>query len=219
MERLPPPVVTENDFDELLAELTQSKDARRREYGPGDVVFRQGEDSYGMFIVRHGWLKVMKTSPDGREQTLQTLGPGDIFNSLSLFVAAPNPATAVALEPTVLWHIPGDIVVERITADPQLAWRIIRLLASRLLHLTNLVEDLSLRTVEGRLARLLLEQADNGVIDRRRWATQTEIAARMGTVPDVLNRTLRSLEKSQLIRVERHCIFILDESGLRDKLG
>ncbi len=82
------------------------------------------------------------------------------------------------------------------------------------MYLLSLVEDLSLRTVEARLARLLLEQSRGGTVQRRRWATQSEMAARLGTVPDVLNRALRSLVDEGLIQVERHQIQILDLQGL-----
>jgi Mn-dependent DtxR family transcriptional regulator len=69
--------------------------------------------------------------------------------------------------------------------------------------------------VEARLARLLLEQAQGDSVQRRRWATQAEMAARLGTVPDVVNRALRKLSEAGLIHVERHQIQILDQEGLK----
>ncbi len=89
-----------------------------------------------------------------------------------------------------------------------------------LLHTISLIEDLSLRPVVSRLAKLLLMQlADDQqvVLPRQRWATQAEIAARLGTVPDVVNRALRSLAEEGLIRVTRHQIIILDRAGLAAK--
>ena len=86
--------------------------------------------------------------------------------------------------------------------------------AGRVVHLVRLVEDLSLRSVEARLARLLLEQAEGETIPRQRWATQAEMAARLGTVPDVVNRTLRKLAETGIIKVERHQIQIMDKDGL-----
>lgn len=97
---------------------------------------------------------------------------------------------------------------------PTLARVIIQNLAERVLHLLRLVEDLSLRSVEARLARLLLTQAMADLVQRRRWTTQAELAAQLGTVPDVLNRALRNLVEAGLIQVERHQIRILDRQGL-----
>jgi CRP/FNR family transcriptional regulator len=101
---------------------------------------------------------------------------------------------------------------------PALAHGVIRDLAGRLQHLVGLVEDLSLRTIESRLARTLLEGLVNNEIPRRKWATQNEMAARLGTVPDVLNRALRKLVEEGLISVTRHQIRIIDPEGLRSKI-
>jgi len=98
-----------------------------------------------------------------------------------------------------------------------LARLIIQNLADRVMHLVGLVEDLSLRSVEARLARVLLENASGGVLQRRRWATQSEMAARLGTVPDVISRVLRGLAEEGLIQIERREIRILDPQGLEAK--
>lgn len=102
---------------------------------------------------------------------------------------------------------------------PELARVVIQRLASRVQQLIAMVEDLSLRTIEARLARYLIEQSTAEQLQRPRWATQTELANRLGTVPDVLNRAFRSLAKDQLIRVERHQIQILNYNGLESKAG
>jgi CRP/FNR family transcriptional regulator len=91
---------------------------------------------------------------------------------------------------------------------------VIQALAERVQHLMAQVEDLSLRPVDARLARFLLEAAQEGSVTRRRWETQAELAARLGTVPNVLNRALRQLEEAGLIRVDRRSIQILDEDEL-----
>jgi CRP/FNR family transcriptional regulator len=83
------------------------------------------------------------------------------------------------------------------------------------LYLVSLIEDLSLRTVEARLARHLLERASAGKLRRHRWATQAEMAARLGTVLEVLNRALQGLVAEGLIEVERHQIRIVDRGGLK----
>ena len=80
-----------------------------------------------------------------------------------------------------------------------------------------LASDLSLNTVEGRLAKLLLEQAEGDVIERRRWTTQSELAARLGTVPDVLSRATRELTRAGLIEMDRQQIRILDREGLAER--
>jgi CRP/FNR family transcriptional regulator len=193
------------------------REAVRQKHDAGAMVFLEGEPCAGLCIVEQGWLKAVKISLAGREQVLRVVGPGEVCNEISVFAGTPNPATVMALEAAVVWTIRRDAILGLMDDSPSLARTITRNLAGRVLNLLTLVEDLSLRTVEERLARLLLQRADEGTLHRRRWATQTEMAARIGTVPDVLNRALRDLVKEGLIRVERHQIQILDPQGLEAK--
>ena len=87
-------------------------------------------------------------------------------------------------------------------------------MADRVAGLVQLVADLSLHSVEVRLARFLLEQAKGDEVVRRRWNTQSELAARLGTVPDVLSRALRALSEAGLIAVDRQRIQILNPVAL-----
>lgn len=185
-----------------------------RSYEAGGTVFLEGEACAGLYVVQEGWLKSVRMSPAGREQVVRFVGPGESFNEVSVLAGAPNQATVIALEPATVWLIRREALVHLLDGDPRLARAVTQHLAGRVLYLLTLVEDLSLRSVESRLARLLLEQAGEGTVRRRRWATQAEMAARLGTVPDVLNRALRKLSDEGLIQVERHQIQILNRAGL-----
>ncbi len=204
------------NLDERTLE-TVARAAIRQDYDTDQIVFLEGEPCEGLYVVQDGWLKAVKLSLEGREQILNIVGPGEAFNALGVFVGMPNPATVVALEPATVWLIRRDTMLRLLDEHPGLARTIIQTLAERVLHLVDLVEDLSLRTVEARLARQLLEQSEAGVVERRRWATQAEMAACLGTVPDVLNRALRSLAEEGLIEAERHQIRVLNSQGLEDK--
>ena len=87
-------------------------------------------------------------------------------------------------------------------------------MADKIIGLVSLAADLTLKSVEARFANLLLEQAEEGVIERRRRTTQTEMASHLGTVPDVLSRVIRELTKAGLIKMDKHQIRILDREGL-----
>jgi DNA-binding GntR family transcriptional regulator len=88
-------------------------------------------------------------------------------------------------------------------------------MGERVMSLVSLVADLSLRSVTGRLVGLLLAGAESGVVERPRWFTQAELATRLGTVPDVIQRALRNLEEEALVRVTRRTITILDADRLK----
>lgn len=181
------------------------------------IVFLEGEPCSGLYIVESGWLKAMKSSLDGRDQVLHYLGTGEVFNSISVFTNSPNPATVMTLEKTRVLRIEQNAMLHLLDEYPILARRIIKDLSKRVLHLVGLVEDLSLRTVEGRLARYLLSQAKDDTVVRQVWATQAELAARLGTVPDVLHRILRGLSDEGAIKVNRKQIDILNVAILEER--
>lgn len=187
--------------------------AVRVDYGPQQVVFFAGTPDEGLYVVAQGWVKSVKTAFDGREQTLALFGPGEVFN-LAVLAAVATQATVITLESVTLWRIGNSYLQGLITAHPDLAYALIRSLAQRVVHLNALVEDLALRPIEARLARLILTQSRDGLIARRRWATQAELAAQIGTVPDVFNRALRTLSAAGLIAVDRRHIRIVDRAGL-----
>jgi CRP/FNR family transcriptional regulator len=101
-----------------------------------------------------------------------------------------------------------------LVSNPEVAARVIENIADRVIPLVSLVADISLRSVEARVAQMLLDEATNNVMERRRWATQTELAARLGTVPDVLSRALRGMVDSGVIDLDRHEIRILDRKAI-----
>ena len=185
-----------------------------REYAQGGIVFLEGDPSPGLCHLHRGWLKVFKMSVDGREQVLRHLGPGETFNEVGALCQAPNPASVMALEPSGVWIIPRHVIKQVIAAHPELAVPMLENMAIRMTGLVDLVAELTLHSVEVRLARFLLDRADDEIMHRQTWATYAEMAARLGTVPDVLSRALRSLVDAELIRVERQAIHILNRAGL-----
>jgi CRP/FNR family transcriptional regulator, dissimilatory nitrate respiration regulator len=198
--------------DDALRRLADS--AVWKVFPPNAVVFWEGDIESNLFFLQYGSLKVLKSSPDGREQVLRFISAGEIFNEIGVLAKKPNPATAMALEESGIWLIPRHALEEIVLAHPQTALQIIENMADKIISLVTLAADLSLKTVESRFAKLLLDQAEGDVIERRRWTNQTELAAHLGTVPDVLSRVIRELTKAGLIEIDRQQIRILDREGL-----
>jgi CRP/FNR family cyclic AMP-dependent transcriptional regulator len=203
------------ELNEQVLEMIK-RAAALQHFQAGKMVFMQGGPCAGLYIVQEGWLKGIIISPVGREQIIRLLRPGDVFNEIGLLTDGRNMVTVQALEDSRLWFIEKETMLKLMDEQPSLCRVITHNLAERVLQLMKLVEDLSLRTVKSRMARLLLENAAEGVINRRRWMTQTEMAARLGTVLDVANRTVNSLETEELISVRRDEIQILDRKRLEE---
>lgn len=203
-------------IQEALAEA-----ARRRDYEAGQVIYVEGEPADAIYILEKGWVKAVRISPDGREQAMLVLREGEIFGDIAVLAGTSYPGTVIALEPVRVWKIESSVVLQLLEHYPELAMAVIRHLAARVMYYVGLVEDLSLRSVEMRLAHTLLRHAEREgeelYVPRRAWATYDEIAVRLGTVRDVLGRALNALEKEGLIHVERDRIRILDPEGLAQR--
>lgn len=186
-------------------------------FPPNAVVFWEGETESNLYYLQYGSLKALRTAPDGREQVLRFLSAGEIFNEIGVLAKRPNPVTAVALEESGIWLIPRHALEEVVMKYPQTALQIIGNMADKIVDLVTLASDLSLKTVEARFAKLLLDSAEGDIIERRRWTNQTELAARLGTVPDVLSRVIRELTKIGLIEIDKQQIRILNHAGLVER--
>jgi CRP-like cAMP-binding protein len=183
-----------------------------RRYAKGEMILLEGEPCQGLYLVREGQVRIFKLSPEGREQVLRYCGPGQSFNEVAVFDRGPNPANVVAASPCTLWIVPGAVLLDLLRTRPELALAIIQNLGARLRHLVGLVEDLSLRHVSTRLAKLLLETASAGQTPRS--LTQQEMAARVGTVREMIGRSLKQLEARGLIQIQSGRIVIVDREGL-----
>jgi len=184
-----------------------------RNYGKGAVIFLEGDPCAGLHVIEEGRVKLYKVSAEGREQVVKLLGPGEFFNEVAVFDGGPNPVSAMAALDATLWVIDCASMRDLVSRFPALAEAVIENLAARSRHLLSLVEDLSLRTVSARLAKLLLSQAQTGGAAPR-LTSQQEMAAQVGTVREMVGRVLRTLEDQGLIQLDRHRIVILDREGL-----
>ena len=189
-----------------------------RSYRRGDSVFLEGEACQGLYTVKSGRVRVYKISPEGREQVLLIAGPGDTFNEVPVFDGGPNPASVEALEPTVLLLLPKSTLLAMMEAHPEIGRAFMRTFAIRIRQLVGLVEELSFKTVTGRVARILMEQLPSSTGERSdqppRRLTQREIAAMAGTAREVAGRALKALEQQGAIRIERGRIVIIDRERL-----
>jgi CRP/FNR family transcriptional regulator len=186
---------------------------RTHAYAPGETIIFEGDPCEAAYFIAEGQVRVYRLSPNGREQDLARLGPGRAFNTVPPFqTQSLNHATVDALTQVSVYVITTDDVRSLVGQCPALALALLQDFADRLDHLTNLVEDLALRTVRQRMARFLLQHVgESGVAPR--W-TQDEIAAHLGTVRDVVGRTLRAFADAGLVRMDRQRIVLLDREGL-----
>jgi CRP-like cAMP-binding protein len=187
-----------------------------RTFSRGKVILLEGDIPRTVYFIVRGQVRTYSLSLEGREQVLKRLGPDESFNVVPVLDGCPSPSSAMAWTDVTAYAIERGDFVQLVRQHPTVATALLADLAARLRHMTALVKDLSLRTVGARLAKLLLTQATEGEAAPRRM-TQREMAAQLGTVREVVGRTLADLALDGLIRMERYRIVILDRSGLEAK--
>ena len=185
----------------------------------GEFILLESEPADALYFVVSGVMKVFKTSADGREQILQIVRPGESFNDAPVFDGGPNPASAQAMGPVVLYGINNSDMGAILRTHPQVALNVIRVLSQKLRHLVSLVEELSFKHVTARLAKILLEYAGDGVGSAKPRLTQQEMAAMAGTAREMIGRSLKELEVEKIIRLDHHRIVVTDKEALKKWAG
>lgn len=201
--------------DYILGKLAQETHLQR--YRPGETIFWEGNDCAGLHIIQIGSVKLFKISPQGRQMVMKTFKNGDSFNEVPIFDGGTNPVNAAAITESDIWVVACETIRKTIDDHPEMARAIILNLSANLRMLVELVEELSFFQVTNRLARLISQLSDdqlNGKSAQR--LTQDEMAARLGTVREVVARSLKELERSGAIQASRGKIKILDDSILKE---
>lgn len=188
-----------------------------RTYDRGDIILLEGDRAGALQYVRQGLVKVFKTSPEGKEQVLRLIGAGQTFNDVPALDGGPNPASAAAMEPSVVYAVGSRQLRQLIVERPAVAEAAVSTLAAALRHLVALVEDLSFRHVTARVAKILLDQeeaAARGGAKAHRL-TQQEMAAMAGTAREMVGRALKDLEAAGAIEMRQGRVVVLDRERLR----
>jgi len=184
-----------------------------RTYPAETMIVVEREPCEAAYLIIEGNVEVYRMSFQGRQQVLARLGPGQAFNTVPLFQAdGRNHASASARTDVTLYVLRKEDFPGALRDCPDLALVILQDFADRLAHLTDLVEDLALRSVRGRLARFLVQHADGSAVTHK-W-TQDDMAAYLGTVRDMIGRSLRALTDERMIRIDRGRIVLLDRAAL-----
>lgn len=191
-----------------------------RHYERGDIILLEGDRGGALYFLRSGLVKVFKSSPEGKEQVLRLIEAGHTFNDVPALDGGANPASAAALEPSVVYATGGAELRRLIAERPGVALATVRALAGALRHLVTLVEDLSFRHVTARVAKILLEREasadDDGKSGRvAHRLTQQEMAAMAGTAREMVGRALKDLEASGAIRMQRGRITVVSRERLQ----
>jgi CRP/FNR family transcriptional regulator, dissimilatory nitrate respiration regulator len=190
--------------------------AVEKNFGKGDSVFLEGEDSNGFYVIGDGLVKIYKVSSEGKEQILHILGPGEPFGEVPVFSGQRFPANADTITKSHLLFFPRPAFIDLVTGNPSLSLNMLAVLAMRLRQFATHIENLSLKEVPSRLAGYLLYLAeDQGEEDAVTLTiSKGQLASLLGTVPETLSRVFARMNNQKLIEVDDRRIRMLDREGL-----
>ncbi|MGE5554317.1 MAG: Crp/Fnr family transcriptional regulator [Betaproteobacteria bacterium] len=209
---------------DALLELTRAM--RHATFSRGETIVADGDPVEHLVVVARGRVKLVHTSPNGREQVVRTLGPGEFWGELALFTRARQEGDLVAIEETTACLVPREAVQSLLKRYPEVALRLTEALAQRLAEAEQLIADLGLRDVGQRLAAELCRLAKEGRVELggtlvRLPVSWAELAVKLGTTPESLSRRLRALAEQGIIRHEEGSrdVLILERDRLRRLAG
>lgn len=181
-----------------------------------EIIWLEQAPARMIYFVGSGLIKLFKTSPAGKEQILRLVQPCQAFGHAGALNGGSNPESAQAIMPSVIYGITSVDLKVLLGENQQLAQNTIKMLATEMHHYMSLVEDLSLRCVSGRLAKMLLEDDRQAEDDEApRLLTRADMAAMTGTVREVIGKSLKALEDKGIIHYNRHKIVIRNREALQ----
>jgi CRP/FNR family transcriptional regulator len=191
--------------------------AQTRRFERGRIVFAQGDEPPGMYIVIEGLVRIYNLAPSGKEHVLHLADCGQTFGEVAVMGDFPSPAFAEAIEPTRCLILPAGPFRQLLDDDHALCRLILTSMSRWVRHLVNLLEDIVLRDAAGRVARYLVDihVKQGNVVELP--ALKKHLASHLNLTSETLSRTLRRLTEAQLIEAgEGQTLHIRDSAGLAD---
>lgn len=191
-----------------LAEIEQH--GAVKSFKKNAIVINQDDETYSLYVILSGSVKVYISGEDGREAVLNHQSAGDYFGDLALIDKQPRVASVMTTEASRFMIISREDFLLCLSKNPEIAINLIKPMTSRMRMLAKNVSSLALLDVYGRVARVLLEQAeaqeDGEMITEK--ITQQEIADMVGASRAMVSRILKDLKAGGYISVDKKRISI-----------
>ncbi|HOJ71313.1 MAG TPA: Crp/Fnr family transcriptional regulator [Syntrophorhabdaceae bacterium] len=201
--------------DRQIEEL--SRIAIRYSFLKDRIIFSEGDEADGFYVLISGRVKIYKLSKEGKEQILHIVEAQEPFGEVPAFAGKRFPAHAEAIEDSITLFFPRDAIVQLIKNDPSLALNMLALLSLRLRQFTVLVEDLSLKEVPQRLAAYILLIGEREKTDEIELnINKKQLASLLGTIPETMSRILGKMVSKGLIDVQGRRIKLIDKKALEE---
>lgn len=181
-----------------------------RSYPKNSIIVSEGDETDSLYVMLAGRAKVFVSDENGREVQLNHIGRGEYFGEVTLD-GGPRSASVMALEECRCAVVRRAELTSFLERNPAFALHIVKKLAHRVRVLTDNVRSLALMDVYGRVARLLLELAEecDGRLVINESLTHKDIAARVGASREMISRIFSDLADGGYVRKEARQFVIM----------
>lgn len=186
--------------------------AVRKNLAAGEVLFEQGTPGDAMFAIISGEVEVSVTSAAGRKLGLDIMGPGDLLGEIALFSPGPRTATITATRDTEVWRLKNADVLQALRATPELYVDMLELAGKRMRWLSAQYHEHVFMDVTSRLARKILHLSGHPQTELQ--MSHADLANFVGATRETVSKTLAVWKRSDLIRMGRGTLLVLDSEGL-----
>jgi CRP/FNR family cyclic AMP-dependent transcriptional regulator len=189
---------------------------QQRSYPRSSFILRAGEETDALYIILSGRVKVLIPDEQGREVILAVMGPNEFFGEMGLLDDLPRSASVETLEACQMLRFPKSAFIACLKDNFDLAMIIIRNLVKRMREADRKIESLALIDVYGRVARLLLDQAEeiDGMWIVKQAPPKQEIARMIGASREMVSRVVKDLQERGYIRAEKRKVYLLDKVSM-----
>ena len=189
---------------------------QQRSYPRNAFILRAGEETEALYIILSGRVKILIPDEQGREVILAVMGPSEFFGEMGLLDEQPRSASVETLESCEMLRFSKSGFMACLKDNFDLAMIILRNLVKRLREADRKIESLALIDVYGRVARLLLDQAEeiDGMWIVRSAPPKQEIARMIGASREMVSRVVKDLQVRGYIRAEKRKVFLLDKISM-----
>ena len=186
----------------------------KKKYSKGEVIFNPGEKGEHFFILKSGKVKIFKTAK-GKEQIIKIFNRPALFGEAASFTGKNFPAWAEAIEDSEIMIIPRDKFLELLKEDPEIGMNLLSVMAQRLIHLTNVIESLSLKNALSKVATYILRKSEE--IDRIEIPFSTSMASmELGLTKETVSRMLGKLKDLGIIEKTKNRVKIKNVKALKN---
>jgi CRP/FNR family transcriptional regulator len=196
--------------------------ASLKHVGKKEILFGEGEEAKGFYVILSGKVKLYKISAEGKEQILHVVSAPDAFAEAALFLEGSYPAFAEALAESQLLFFPKREFIQLIERNPKLSINMIVSLSHFLRRFASLIEELSLKEVSSRVSKYLVDLSLKSAKEGKNPKevdldlSKNQLASKLGTISETLSRTLTKMKAKGIIDVRKNKIVILNQEALRE---